>query len=114
MKPTFCLLLFTLLLVSCAPVSPPAPAEPQTVTVITHDSFAIGEETIKTFEAENNAKVVFLQGGDAGSLLNQAVLTRDAPLADVLFGVDNTFLSRALDADIFEVLSIARAERHPR
>jgi len=95
---TFYFLLFTLLLSACTP----KPAEPQTVTVITHDSFAIGEETIKAFEAENNAKVVFLQGGDAGSLLNQAVLTKDAPLADVLFGVDNTFLSRALEADIFE------------
>jgi thiamine transport system substrate-binding protein len=94
-----CFLLFTFLLASCAPATP---AEPQTVTVITHDSFAIGEETIKAFESENNAKVVFLQSGDAGSVLNQAILTKDAPLADVLFGVDNTFLSRALDADIFE------------
>ncbi len=93
------ILLFTFLLSACAPTTP---AEPQTVTVITHDSFAIGEETIKAFEVENKAKVVFLQGGDAGSLLNQAILTKDAPLADVLFGVDNTFLSRALEADIFE------------
>jgi thiamine transport system substrate-binding protein len=96
---TFYLLLFTIILASCAPATP---SGPQTVTVITHDSFAIGEDTVKAFEAENNAKVVFLQGGDAGSLLNQAVLTKDAPLADVLFGVDNTFLSRALEADIFE------------
>lgn len=105
---TFPLLLLTLLLASCAPA---APAEPQTVTVITHDSFAIGGETVKAFEMENNAKVVFLQGGDAGSLLNQAILTKDAPLADVLFGVDNTFLSRALEADIFEAyLSPALAD----
>jgi len=95
---TFYFLLFTIFLISCTS----KPAEPQTVTVITHDSFAIGEETIKAFEAENNAKVVFLQAGDAGSVLNQAILTKDALLADVLFGVDNTFLSRALEADIFE------------
>ncbi len=95
---TFYFLLFTLLLASCTPTPP----GPQTITIMTHDSFAIGEETIKAFEADNNAKVVFLQSGDAGAVLNQAVLTKDAPLADVLFGVDNTFLSRALDADIFE------------
>jgi len=94
----FYFLLFTIFLTSCTPKT----TEPQTVTVITHDSFAIGEETIKAFESENNAKVVFLQSGDAGSVLNQAILTKDAPLADVLFGVDNTFLSRALGADIFE------------
>jgi thiamine transport system substrate-binding protein len=99
MKPiTFYFLLFTLLLSACTP----KPTEPQTITILTHDSFAIGEDVIKAFEAENNAKVVFLQSGDAGAVLNQAVLTKDAPLADVLFGVDNTFLSRALDANIFE------------
>ena len=99
MKPTFYFLLFTLLLAACTPT----PAEPQTITILTHDSFAIGEETITAFETENNAKVVFLQSGDAGAVLNQAILTKNAPLADILFGVDNTFLSRALDADIFEV-----------
>ena len=99
---TFNFLLLTLILASCAPTPQPTPAEPQTITVLTHDSFAIGEDVIKAFEADNNAKVVFLQSGDAGSVLNQAILTKDAPLADVLFGVDNTFLSRALDADIFE------------
>ncbi len=34
-------------------------------------------------------------------VLNQAILTADNPVADVLFGVDNTFLTRALDADLF-------------
>ncbi len=98
MKPTFYFLLFTLLLASCAP----APIQPATLTVMTHDSFVISEDVVKSFEDANNVKVSFLQSGDAGSVLNQAVLTKDAPLADVLFGVDNTFLSRALDADIFE------------
>jgi len=75
---------------------------PQTLTIMTHDSFAVSEEVIKSFEEENNAKVVFLQSGDAGAVLNRAILTKDAPLADLLFGVDNTFLARALEADIFE------------
>lgn len=98
-KLTILLTSFLFLLASCAPT----PAQPQTITIITHDSFAISEAVIKTFEADNNAKVVFLQSGDTGAVLNQVILTKDAPLADILFGVDNTFLSRALDADIFEV-----------
>jgi thiamine transport system substrate-binding protein len=69
---------------------------------MTHDSFAVSEDVVKFFEDANNAKIVFLQSGDAGAVLNRAILTRDAPLADLLFGVDNTFLSRALEADIFE------------
>jgi thiamine transport system substrate-binding protein len=105
-RPPFYFSLFTvfIFLSSCAPKPTPMPtlAGPQTITILTHDSFAIGEDVIKAFEADNNAKVVFLQSGDAGAVLNQAVLTKDAPIADVLFGVDNTFLFRALDADIFE------------
>ncbi|KXK11031.1 MAG: putative ABC transporter substrate binding protein [Chloroflexi bacterium OLB14] len=68
---------------------------------MTHDSFAISEDVIAQFETENNIDVVFLQSGDAGSMLNKAILAKDAPLADILFGVDNTFLSRALDEEIF-------------
>ncbi len=89
---------FCLLLTACAPTS----TGPQTITIMTHDSFAISEDVVKAFEAENNVKASFIQSGDAGSMLNQAILTKDAPIADVLFGVDNTFLSRALEADIFE------------
>ena len=93
------LLLLVFLLAACAP----KPAEPQTLTVMTHDSVAVSENVVKAFESANNAKVVFLQSGDAGQMLNKAILSKDAPLADVLFGVDNTFLSRALDGGIFEV-----------
>jgi len=93
-----CFLLFTLLLSSCTPKT----VMPQTITILTHVSFAISEDVIKAFETANNAKVSFIQSGDAGAVLNQAILTKDAPIADILFGVDNTFLSRALDADIFE------------
>ena len=95
-KITILLSSFFFLLASCAPKGP------TTLTVMTHDSFAISEAVVKSFEDANNVKVSFLQSGDAGSVLNQAILTKDAPLADVFFGVDNTFLSRALDADIFE------------
>jgi thiamine transport system substrate-binding protein len=105
MKPTLYLLLFTLILASCAPTaaSTPTPTGSQAITVMTHDSFAIGKDVIAAFETANNAKVAFIQSGDAGAMLNQAILTKDAPLADVLFGVDNTFLTRALDAGIYEV-----------
>jgi len=80
----------------------PKPLEPQTLTILTHDSFSVSEVVVKSFEEANHAKIVFLQSGDAGAMLNKAIFTKDAPLADLLFGVDNTFLSRALEADIFE------------
>lgn len=93
---------FLLLTVYCLLLSACAPAGPTTLTVMTHDSFAISEDVIAAFKTANNANVVFLQSGDAGTMLNKAILAKDAPLADVMFGVDNTFLSRALEADIFD------------
>ena len=93
---TFLLSLICLLLSACGPQGP------VTLTVMTHDSFEVSEEVVKAFEDSNNVKIVFLPSGDAGSMLNKAILTKETPLADVLFGVDNTFLSRALNEDIFE------------
>ncbi|MBI3286412.1 MAG: thiamine ABC transporter substrate-binding protein [Chloroflexi bacterium] len=78
-----------------------APAGPRTLRLMTHDSFAASQEVIAEFEQENNAGVEILKSGDAGAALNQAILSQDNPLADVFFGVDNTFFSRALQADIF-------------
>jgi thiamine transport system substrate-binding protein len=90
------LLVFTVALVPTGTVQ----AE-KTITLMTHDSFNIGKEVMATFEKDNKVKVRFLKAGDAGAALVQAILSRDNPLADVFFGVDNTFLSRALEAGIF-------------
>ena len=77
--------------------------EPVTLTLISHDSFAdaVTEETFAAFTSETGVAVEVLAAGDAGAMVNQAILTRDNPLADVLFGVDDTFLQRAVDAEIF-------------
>jgi len=86
-----------------AATQPAAPAEmAPMLTVMTHDSFAVSEGLVAAFEQENKVKVTFVKSGDTGGALNRAILSKDAPLADVFYGVDNTFLSRALQADIFE------------
>lgn len=74
-----------------------------TLRIISHDSFAGGvtEETFTAFVEETGFSVEVVPAGDAGGAVNQAILTKDNPVADVLFGVDNTFLSRALGEDIF-------------
>lgn len=89
------------------------PAE-KVLTVMTHDSFAISEEVIVAFEQEYHVDVVFLRSGDAGEALNKAILARQAPLADIFFGVDNTFLSRALEAGIFVPYSPAALDAIPQ
>lgn len=76
---------------------------PKVLTVMTHDSFAVSESVVDFFETQNNVTVQFLEVGDTGTAVNKAALSKENPLADVFFGVDNTFLSRALEEDIFEV-----------
>ncbi|MFP3914746.1 MAG: thiamine ABC transporter substrate-binding protein, partial [Actinomycetota bacterium] len=85
---------------------------PGTLTILSHDSFADGvtDETFATFTAETGTEVELVAGGDAGGAVNQAILTRDNPIADVLFGVDDTFLSRALGEDIFVPYESERLE----
>lgn len=80
---------------------PSPPSAPVELVLMTHDSFALPDEAIDAFEREHGATLRILRSGDAGSMVNQAILSREHPLADVLFGVDSTFLSRALEADIF-------------
>jgi thiamine transport system substrate-binding protein len=94
-------LLLIVLLLAATLLSACSPKGPVTLTVMTHDSFAASEPVITAFEQANNVKVVFLKSGDAGAALNKAILSKDAPLADVFYGVDNTFLSRAIDAGIY-------------
>lgn len=75
--------------------------EGESVVVVTHDSFAVSEDVLEQFEEETGIAVEILRSGDAGQVVNQSILSANNPLGDVLFGVDNTFLSRALNADIF-------------
>ncbi|MBN1219951.1 MAG: thiamine ABC transporter substrate-binding protein [Anaerolineae bacterium] len=78
------------------------PAGPVTITLMSHDSFNASEDVIEAFETAHNVRIEFLRAGDTGSALNQAILSKENPLADVFFGVDNTFFSRAIENNIFE------------
>jgi thiamine transport system substrate-binding protein len=81
----------------------PVPSgETRTLTVLTNESFVLSDAVLQQFEQANNVKVRFIKQGDAGQALTRAILTKDNPEADVIFGVDNTFMSRALEAGILE------------
>jgi thiamine transport system substrate-binding protein len=79
----------------------PAAAQERTLTLVTHDSFNVSEEVLAAFEQETGIRVEILRSGDTGSMVNQSILSRNNPLGDVLFGIDNTFLSRGLNNDLF-------------
>ncbi|MCK0112759.1 thiamine ABC transporter substrate-binding protein [Ornithinimicrobium sp. F0845] len=66
------------------------------VVLVTHDSFAVPEEVLDGFTEATGYDLVVQASGDAGSLTNQLVLTRDSPIGDAVFGIDNTFATRAV------------------
>ena len=93
---TACLAVAATALAACA-----GGDDTDTVTLVTHDSFVISKEVRTAFEASTGLRLRIVRNGDAGAALNQAILTKDAPLGDAFFGVDNTLVSRALAEDVF-------------
>lgn len=89
-------------------------ASANTVTVLTHGSFDLSLAVVEQFTEETGIEIVFLPAGDAGEVLNRAILTKGRPLGDVLFGVDNALLVRARAEGIFEPYASPELTRvHP-
>lgn len=74
-----------------------APAE---LTVVSHESFVMPDDLKERFAEESGLDVTYTTLADTGSMVNQLILTKDSPLGDVVFGIDNTFASRATDEGI--------------
>lgn len=70
------------------------------LTVVSHESFNIPDDLKAQFEKDTGLKVEYTALQDTGAMVNQLVLTKDSPLGDVVFGIDNTFASRAQDEGI--------------
>lgn len=69
----------------------------RTVTLVTHDSWAMSKELGAQFEKQTGYLLRVVQQGDAGKLANSLVLAAGSPVGDVTFGIDNTFASRVVD-----------------
>ncbi len=67
-----------------------------------HSSFSLPKPLLAQFEAQNKLKLAIIKGGDAGEMLNKLILTRAQPVADVVFGIDNTLVGKALAAGVLE------------
>ena len=70
------------------------------VTLVTHDSFVMSPELIAAFNAKSGYNLKLIKAGDAGSLTNRLILTKNSPIADAVYGIDNTFSSLATSAGI--------------
>ncbi len=85
-----------------APGSGDGDGDGGTVVLVTHDSFALSDDVVAAFEEESGLTLELRAPGDGGALVNQLILTKDAPLGDVVYGIDNTFASRAIDEGVLE------------
>lgn len=74
----------------------------KTVILVTHDSFAMSEELQKQFENESGFKLKLVKAGDAGAMTNKLVLTKEQPIGDVVFGIDNTLTQVASDNQLID------------
>ena len=84
-------------------------ADEKKVVLVTHESFVLPDELVSAFEDESGYDLEVKASGDAGSLTNKLVLTKDNPTGDAVFGIDNTFASRALDEGVLQVSEVERA-----
>ena len=93
-----------------APVAFAADAAPE-LRLLTHSSFGVPKPLLAQFEKDAGVKLRITKAGDAGEMLNKLILTRKAPIADVVFGIDNTLAAKALAADVLDAYTGAAAQR---
>ena len=87
-------------LASCSAITSSFQENPQAITLISYDAFTPAEGIFDDFTAENGVAVNVITAGDTGSMVSKAILTSGNPEGDVMFGIDNTFLSRAQSGNV--------------
>ena len=70
--------------------------------VLTHASFVLPKPLLAQFEKDAGVKLRITKAGDAGEMLNKLILTRANPIADVVFGIDNVLVGKALAAQVLD------------
>lgn len=77
-----------------------------TLRLVTYDSFPSDgtplNDALSTFSAETGIAVEIVVAGDTGTMVSKAVLSSGNPEGDVMWGIDNTLLSRATDGEVFD------------
>lgn len=81
--------------------------EPDTLKMLAYESFPTDPDgpvgrALAEFTEATGVEVEIVISGDTGTMLSKAALTAGNPEADVIWGIDSTFLSRAIKAELFE------------
>lgn len=97
--------LIVLLLAGCAQNS----QQSDELVIYTYDSmvseYGLGPKVVPKFEAQCNCKVKMLAKGDAGQVLTTLILEKDNPKADIVIGIDNSLVARAIESGALDKFS---------
>ena len=102
MKKIFALVLAGAALTGCTIKSGSSNETPKEITLVAYDAFTPAEGIFDDFTTMYGPKVKVVTAGDTGSMVSKAILTSGNPEGDVMFGIDNTFLSRAKSGKVLE------------
>jgi thiamine transport system substrate-binding protein len=92
-----------------------------TLTFVVYDSYPDDDPSqpnplqlaLDEFTEESGIEIELLKSQDAGTMVSKAVLTAGNPEGDVMWGVDNTLLSRLVEGDVFEPYLADGVDRFP-
>ncbi len=71
-----------------------------TLDILTYDILALSDDLVDQFTVESGYCVNFIKENDSGGILDKMMLTKDNPVADLMIGLDNTYLQTALVNDL--------------
>ncbi len=74
----------------------------RTVRLVAYDSFTPSPDVLKQFTQDTGITIEVLLKGDTGTMINTAIIAKDEPFADVMWGVDSTFLSRVIASGVLQ------------
>lgn len=103
-------LLIVLMVLPAAAVIAGGALEPETneqkLVIYTYDSFASdwgpAGIVIPPFEEKYGIEVDLKAAGDSGSVLSRVILEKEDPKADLIIGIDNNMLAKALSEEVLE------------
>lgn len=74
--------------------------------IYAYDSFTSewgpGPQIVPAFEEKYGIKVKLIDLGDAGSVLTKAISEKENPVADLIIGIDNNMIAKALKENILQ------------
>ena len=89
-----------LLAAATAALLRPAVQAQTEVRLAVHKSFSLPKDAFAAFERANDAKVSVIKAGSGNELVNKLVLSRAQPIADAVYGLDNTTVLKAKESGI--------------